>query len=54
MGRFLFFLLVVNGGVFSLIVAFLNDPMAPPGRALDLFFGGTLFFWLLLLFVGPR
>lgn len=49
----LFFLLVVNGGVFSLIVAFLNDPMAPPGRPLDLFFGGTLFFWLVLLFATP-
>lgn len=49
----LFFLLVVNGGVFSLIVAFLNDPMAPPGRPLDLFFGGTLFFWVLVLFATP-
>lgn len=49
----LFFLLLVNGGVFSLIVAFLNDPLAPPGRPLDLFFGGTLFFWVLILFVTP-
>lgn len=49
----LFFFLVVNGFVFALIVSFLNDPRSPAGRPLDLFFGGTLFFWLILLFVTP-
>ena len=49
----LFFFLVVNGLVFSIIVSFLNDPRAATGRPLDLFFGGTFFFWLVLLFVGP-
>jgi gliding motility-associated transport system permease protein len=49
----LFFFLVINGFVFAMIVSFLNDPRSSGGRPLDLFFGGTLFFWLVLLFVGP-
>ena len=49
----LFFFLVINGFVFAMIISFLNDPRAPAGRPLDLFFGGTLFFWLLLLFIAP-
>ncbi|MGD2114350.1 MAG: ABC transporter permease [Acidobacteriota bacterium] len=49
----LFFLLVVNGLVFALILSFLNDPLQPGGRPLDLFFGGTLYFWLVMLFVPP-
>ena len=49
----LFFFLVVNGFVFAMIISFLNDPRSPAGRPLDLFFGGTLFFWLLLLFFTP-
>jgi ABC-2 type transport system permease protein len=50
----LFFFLVINGVVFSMILGFLNDPRAAGGgRPLDAFFGGTFFFWLILLFVGP-
>jgi ABC-2 type transport system permease protein len=49
----LFFFLVINGFVFAMIISFLNDPRSPAGRPLDLFFGGTLFFWLLLLFIAP-
>ena len=47
------FLLVVNGIVFALILSFLNDPMSPGGRPLDLFFGGTFFFWLVVVFAAP-
>jgi len=49
----LFFFLVINGFIFAMIVSFLNDPRSPGGPPLALFFGGTLFFWLILLFVGP-
>lgn len=49
----LFFLLAFNGVVFALILAFLNDPLAPAGRPLDLFFGGTFFFWLVLAATVP-
>lgn len=49
----LFFFLVINGFVFAMIISFLNDPRSPAGRPLDLFFGGTLFFWILLLFIAP-
>ena len=46
-------LLLVNGFVFWLIISFLSDPRAQIGAPLELFFGQTLFFWLVLLFVGP-
>jgi ABC-2 type transport system permease protein len=47
---FLFF----NGLSFQTILDYLNDPRAPASTTpLDFFFGGTLFFWLALLFVGP-
>lgn len=49
----LFFFLLINGFIFAMIVSFLNDPRAPGGPPLELFFGGTLFFWLTLLFLGP-
>lgn len=42
-----------NGIVFTIILAFLNDPLSPPGRPFDLFFGGTPFFYLLISFVAP-
>ncbi|MFI5167846.1 MAG: ABC transporter permease [Thermoanaerobaculales bacterium] len=45
--------LFVNGYVFYLIVAYLNDPRTPPMAAFKLLFGGTIFFWLMLLFVLP-
>lgn len=46
-------LLLVNGAVFWLIVSYLNDPRAGIGAPLELFFGQTVFFWLILLFVAP-
>ena len=39
--------------VFWLIVSYLNDPRAGIGAPLELFFGQTVFFWLVLLFVAP-
>ncbi len=45
-------LLVINGVVFWLIVSFLNDPRAAIGAPLQLFFGQTFFFWLVLIFVA--
>lgn len=47
------FFLLVNGYVFSVIVSYLNDPRAHAGAPLELFFGQTVFFWLVLLFVAP-
>jgi ABC-2 type transport system permease protein len=46
---FLFF----QGLSFQTIVDYLNDPRAPGMTPLDFFFGGTLFYWLAVLFVGP-
>lgn len=49
-------LLLVNGGVFWIIMSFLNDPRAPggsPGAPLEYFFGQTLYFWLVLLVMAP-
>lgn len=48
----LFFFLVINGGVFALIISYLSDPRFAGGRPFDLLF--TSFpFWLLLLFWVP-
>ena len=47
------FFLLVNGYVFLLILSYLNDPRARSGAPLELFFGQTIFFWLVLLFVTP-
>ena len=44
--------LVMNGLIFSAIVAFLNNPGAPKGQALTLLFTNT-YFWLFNLFVVP-
>lgn len=46
-------LLVVNGLTFGVIVSFLNDPRAGIGAPLEFFFGQTIYFWLVLLFVTP-
>lgn len=46
---FLFF----QGLSFQTIVDYLNDPRAPGMTPLDFFFGGTLFYWLAVLFVAP-
>lgn len=47
------FILLVNGYVFWLLVSYLNNPAAGIGAPLELFFGQTIFFWLVLLFVAP-
>ncbi len=48
------FFLIVNGWVFSLIVSHLNDPRAGGlATPLKFFFGETIFFWLVLLFITP-
>ncbi len=47
-------LMLINGVVFTLIVSFLNDPRAPAEVApLEIFFGQTIFFWLVLMFLAP-
>lgn len=45
--------LLLQGLIFYLVLAFLNDPMAPVMAPMQAFFGGTIFFWLFLLFVVP-
>jgi ABC-2 type transport system permease protein len=45
--------LLMQGYIFYLIVSFLNNPGTGVMTPLQLFFGGTLFFWLFLLFVVP-
>ena len=44
--------LLINGLIFSAIVAFLNNPGAPKGQALTLLFTNT-YFWYFNLFVVP-
>lgn len=46
------FFLLVQGYYFTLIVAYLSDPRAAAGKPLELFFGQTIFTWLVLLFAG--
>lgn len=45
--------LLLNGYIFYVILSFLNDPRTQAMTPLRLFFGGTIFFWLFLLFVVP-
>ena len=42
--------LIVNGFIFWVIVGYLSDPRSRVGAPLELFFGQTIFFWLVLLF----
>ena len=46
------FFVLVHGYYFSLIVAYLSDPRFPGGKPLELFFGQTIFTWLVLIFAG--
>ena len=46
------FFLLVQGYYFSVIVAYLADPRYPAGKPLELFFGQTIFTWLVLIFAG--
>ncbi len=45
--------LLMQGYIFYLIVSYLNNPMTQAMAPLQLFFGGTIFFWLFLLFLVP-
>jgi len=44
---------VLNGIVFLLIVDFLSDPRAPQGAAMQMLFGGTIFFWIIVIVLTP-
>jgi ABC-2 type transport system permease protein len=45
--------LLMQGYIFYLILAILNSPTTQQMFPLQLFFGGSIFFWLFLLFVVP-
>ncbi len=45
--------LLLQGMIFYLVLAFLNNPNAQAMAPMEAFFGGTIFFWLFLLFVVP-
>jgi len=45
--------LVCNGIVFVLIMQSLSGPGAPHGAAMQLQFGGTIFYWILVIFAVP-
>jgi ABC-2 type transport system permease protein len=45
--------LVIQGFIFERIVSILNNPQVPIMTPLRAFFGGTVFFWLILLFIVP-
>lgn len=49
----LFAFLLYNGFWFWVIVSFLNRPETQAMHPLRLLFGGTIFFWLLMLFLLP-
>lgn len=46
-------LLLINGFTFGTIVSFLTNPRAPIGPPMGYFFGGTILFWLAMVFIGP-
>jgi ABC-2 type transport system permease protein len=45
--------LLMQGYIFYVILSYLNNPMTQAMTPMRLFFGGTVFFWLFLLFVIP-
>ena len=45
--------LFINGISFTILVGYLNDAPSSVGAPMELFFGGTILFWLALVFVGP-
>lgn len=45
--------MVVNGGVFLAVVNYLSDPRSGHGAAMQLLFGGTIFFWFMVLVFTP-
>lgn len=46
------FFLLVQGYYFWILVSYLSDPRFPAGKPLELFFGQTIFTWLVLIFAG--
>jgi ABC-2 type transport system permease protein len=44
---------LVNGISFAVLVGYLNDSPSAVGAPMELFFGGTILFWLLMAFMGP-
>ena len=44
---------VLNGVVFLLVIDFLSDPRAPHGAAMQMLFGGTIFFWIIVIVLTP-
>lgn len=45
--------LLLNGWIFYIILSYLNSPASPHGAVLKAFFGGTIFYWLYILFIIP-
>lgn len=45
--------LILQGTIFYLILSYLNRPQTLAMTPLRLFFGGTIYFWLFLLFMVP-
>ena len=45
--------LFINGITFAILIGYLNDTPSAVGAPMEFFFGGTIFFWLALAFVGP-
>ncbi len=45
--------MIINGGVFIAIINVLADPRSGHGAAMQMLFGGTIFFWFLVLVICP-
>lgn len=45
--------LFIHGISFATLVGYLNDAPSSVGAPMEFFFGGTILFWLAMIFVGP-
>jgi gliding motility-associated transport system permease protein len=45
--------MIVNGFMFIAIVDLLSDPRSGHGAPMQMLFGGTIFFWILVLMISP-
>ncbi len=45
--------MIINGGVFIAIINLLADPRSGHGAAMQMLFGGTIFFWFLVIVICP-
>jgi ABC-2 type transport system permease protein len=45
--------MIINGGVFFVIIELLSDPRSGQGAAMQMLFGGTIFYWFLVLVICP-